>query len=323
MTSNDGSVPPVDLDLLADYLDDVLPAGPAAMVAHRIESDARWASAAERVRAATPGVTDMLRSTATEPMPDVLLDRILAALPEQMPGAASLGDAAAAQAVAGAHDAADARDVAGAHAADSDPRTRDGRDAPPARVISLDDRRRRSRWSGLAKVAAALIVLAGVGTGVGVGLNATTNGTNSSKSAATSAEGAPQRGAASGVVAQVTASGRDYGSELRATSGAPRPHVQGSAVPTPNTPGAGRGPGSDSAAVPGAPSALARLASGGLPTCLGQVQDQFSATPLKADFAYYSGTPAVVLTLSNATVVAVGADCGLPGRGTDVLATGR
>jgi hypothetical protein len=53
------------------------------------------------------------------------------------------------------------------------------------------------------------------------------------------------------------------------------------------------------------------------------VQDQFSAVPLKADFAFYAGTPAVVVTLANATVVAVGADCGLPGQGADVLATGH
>jgi hypothetical protein len=53
------------------------------------------------------------------------------------------------------------------------------------------------------------------------------------------------------------------------------------------------------------------------------LQEQFSAVPLKADFAFYAGTPAVVVTLSDATVVAVGADCGLPGRGTNVLATGH
>lgn len=312
MTSNDGTVPPVDLDLLADYLDDLLPAGPAAMVAHRIDSDARWASAAERLRATTPAVTDMLRTTNTEAMPDALLDRFLAALPDRMPVPASLDDASS------------AHDASGAHAADSDHRTRDGRDAPPARVISLDDRRRRPRWSGLAKVAAVLMVLAGVGTGIGLGFGlggTTTSATKSSSGAASTAE-APFRSSAGGNVTQVTASGRDYGGELSAAPKAPQPHVQSSAIPTPNTPGGG-GPASDSGSVRGAPSALQRLASGGLPACLAQVQDQFSAIPLKADFAFYAGTPAVVVTLSNATVVAVGAECGLPGRGTDVLATGR
>jgi len=309
VTSNDGTVPPVDLDLLADYLDDVLPAGPAAMVANRIDSDARWASAAERLRATTPVVKDMLRTTNTEAMPDALLDRFLAALPARMPVPASLGDAAS------------AHDASGADAADSDPRTRDGRDAPPTRVISLDHRRRRPRWSGLAKVAAVLIVLAGVGTGIGLGLHATTSATKSSSGAASTAE-APFRSSAGGVVTQVTASGRDYRAELSAAPTAPQPHVQSTAVPTPITPGGG-GPGSDSGSVRGAPKALQRLASGGLPACLAQVQDQFSAIPLKADFAFYAGTPAVVVTLSNATVVAVGAECGRPGRGTDVLATGR
>jgi hypothetical protein len=305
VTSNDGTAPPVDLDLLADYLDDVLPAGPAAMVAHRIESDARWASAAERLRAATPGVTDMLRTTTTEPMPDVLLDRFLAALPDRTPTPASLGDASGAEST-------------------GDDRTRlDGRDAPPARVVSLADRRRRPRWSGLAKVAAALIVVAGIGTGIGLGLHATTSATKSSSSVASNAESSPQRGAAGGLALQVTVSRHDYGAELTATPAAPQPHALSHAVPPQNPPSAAGGPGSDSASVPDAPSALQRLASGGLPACLAQLQEQFSAVPLKADFAFYAGTPAVVVTLSDATVVAVGADCGLPGRGTNVLATGH
>ena len=304
MTANDGAIPPVDLDLLADYLDDVLPPGPAAMVAHRIDADARWANAAERLRAATPAVTDMLRTTNTEAMPDALLERFLAALPDSTPAPASLSEAA------------------GARTADADERTSESRDAPPARVISLDDRRRRPRWSGLAKVAAALIVLAGVGTGIGLGLNSTTGATNSSGTAASNAESAPKR-AAGGVAAQVTASGRDYGRELSSAPAPQQPHVQSPAVPTPSAASGGGGPGSDSASVPGAPSALQRLASGGLSACLAQVQDQFNAVPLKVDFAFYTGTPAVVITLSNAAVVAVGADCGLPGQGTDVLATGH
>jgi anti-sigma factor RsiW len=305
VTSNDGTVPPVDLDLLADYLDDVLPAGPAALVARQIDTDARWANAAERLRGATPAVTDMLHATSTEAMPDALLDRFLAALPARMPIPASLGEAS------------------GAQAAGADPRPHDGRDAPPARVISLDDRRRRPVWSRLAKVAAALVVLAGVGTGIGVGLHGTTNATKSSGTAASNAEGAPQRGPVGGVAAQVTASGRDYGRELSAAPTAPQPHAQSPAIPTPNAASGGGGPGSDSASVPGAPSALRRLASGGLQACLAQVQDQFSAVPLKADFALYAGTPAVVVTLSDARIVAVGAECGLPGQGTDVLATGH
>ncbi len=302
MTSNDGTVPPVDLDLLADYLDNVLPAGPAAMVAHRIESDARWASAAARLRAATPAVTDMLRTTTTEPMPDVLLDRLLAALPERMPVPASLGDTSRADS-----------------ASDDRPR-RDAQDAPPARVISLDDRRRRPLWSGLAKVAAALIVLAGIGTGIGVGLHATTSATKSSSGVASNAEGAPPRAASGGALAQVTASGHDYGGDLTAAPTVPRPNVNSPAAPTPGSAG---GAGSDSASVPGAPSALQRLAGGGLPACLTQVQDQFGALPLKADFAFYAGTPAVVFTLNGGMVVAVGAECGLPGQGADVLATGH
>jgi anti-sigma factor RsiW len=298
VNSNDGTV---DLDLLADYLDDALPAGPAAMVAHRIESDPRWASAAERLRTATPAVTDMLRATGTEPMPDAVFDRFLAALPDRTPVPASAGD------------------LSGADAAGPDSRTRNGKDAPPARVISLDDRRRRSLWSGPAKVAAALIVLAGVGTGIGVGLHANSATKNSSGGAASSAEGRTLGGSA-GVVIEVT--GHDYGSELAAAPTA-GPQAQSPRVPAPNT-SLGSGLRSDaSPAVPGAPRALGRLASGGLTGCLAQVQRQFGAVPVKADFAFYTGTPAVVITLSNATVVAVGAECGLPGAGANVLAAGH
>jgi anti-sigma factor RsiW len=300
VTSNDGTASPVDLDLLADYLDDVLPAGPAAMVAHRIESDPRWASAAERLREVTPAVTDMLRITDTEPMPDAMFDRFLAALPDRTPVPASAGE------------------LSGADSVGADSRTRDCQDASPARVISLDDRRRRSLWSGLAKVAAALIVLAGIGTGIGVGIHATSSATKSSSGVASNAEGAPLRAGAGGVVPEITVSGRDYGSDLRFAPGPSRPYAQSPARPTP---GRAQGSGTDSASV--VPGALQRLANGGLPGCLAQVRGQFGAVPVKADFAYYAGTPAVVVTLSNATVVAVGAECGLPGAGANVLATGH
>jgi hypothetical protein len=305
VTSNDGTVPPVDLDLLADYLDDLLPTGPAAMVARRIETDARWASAAEQLRAATPAVTDTLRATHTEPMPDAVFDRFLAALP----------DPARTRAIAG--------ETAGTVPAGSDLRAGGNADARRGQVISLDHRRRRSLWSDLAKVAAAVVVVAGIGTGIGLGVHASTSGTKSSTSAASNAEGTPQRGAAGGVVTQVTVSGHDYGGELTVAPTAPLPRVQSKAVPTPNTPGGERAPSFDSQSVPGAPSALQRLANGGLPACLAQVQDQFGTMPLKADFAFYAGTPAVVITLSNGMVVAVGADCGLPGEGARVLATGH
>ncbi len=313
MTSNDGTTSPVDLDLLADYLDGALPAGPAAMVAQRIESDPRWASAAERLRAATPAITDMLRATGTEPMPDAVFDRFLAALPDRPSVPSSAGDVSAAD-TAGTH-------TAGANTAGTDSRTRDGQDGPPARVISFDDRRRRSLWSGPAKVAAALIVLAGIGTGIGVGIHATNSETKSSSAVASNAEGAPLRAGAGGVKPEITVSGRDYGSDLTAAPTAPQPYAQSPARPTP---GRAPGSGSDSASeVPGAPIGLQRLASGGLPGCLALVQEQFGAVPMKADFAYYAGKPAVVVTLSNATVVAVGAGCGLPGAGANVLATGH
>ena len=303
MTSNDSTVPPIDVELLADYLDGLLPAGPAAAVEHRIESDPRWASAAEQLRRATPAVTRALRDAYTEPMPDAVFDRLIAALPDRV-------DAAINEPTGRTADA---------------PATPDDRDAPPARVISLDrHRRRRSIWSDAAKVAAALIVLAGIGTGIGVGLRG--NGpTKSSSTAASSAEKAPQA-ASGGRAIPITVSGHDYAGDLTAapsSSSIPRPRVQSPNLPPPNRSTAGGAASTDSSGVPDAPAGLERLANGGLTACLAQLQQQFGAAPAHADFGYYATYPTVVVTLTNATVVAVGADCGLPGHGADVLATGH
>jgi len=51
------------------------------------------------------------------------------------------------------------------------------------------------------------------------------------------------------------------------------------------------------------------------------VSSEFSAPPIAADFAHYRGQAAVVFRLSTNREVAVGADCGLPGQGSDVLAS--
>lgn len=294
MTSNDSTTPPIDVELLADYLDGLLPAGPAAAVEHRIESDPHWASAAEQLRRATPAVTGALRDAYTEPMPEGVFDRLIAALPDRV-------DAAINEPIDRTADA---------------PTTPDDRDAPPARVISLDrHRRRRSIWSDFAKVAAALIVLAGIGTGIGFGLS---DGgvSKSSSTSAGSAEKAPSASSAGGVAIPVTASGHDYTGELtRARSTSPAPDVHSPNLPT-------NGAGTDSAA-PNVPPGLERLTNGGLPACLAQLQDQFGAPPVHADFGSYAGQPTLVVTLSGSDIVAVGADCGVPGHGADVLATGR
>lgn len=304
MTSNDSTVPPVDLDLVADYLDGLLPADPAAVVERRIESDPRWASAAEQLRLAAPAVAHTLRETGTEPMPDAVLDRLLAALPDH----------------AGASTISDER----VYAANAESTAHEDRNAPPAQVISLDHRRqRRSLGSNLAKVAAALIVLAGIGAGIGFGLQSN-GGIKSSSTAASRAEKAPQAASAGGAAIPITVSGHDYAGDLTATSSAPAvPRAPSPNFPEPNTPTAGAGAGTDSSSVPGAPAGLERLANGGLTACLAQLQQQFGAAPTGADFGYYASQPAVVVTLTSATVVAVGADCGLPGHGADVVATGR
>ena len=214
------------------------------MVAHRIESDPRWASAAERLRAATPAVTDMLRATGTEPMPDAVFDRFLAALPDRTPVPASAGD------------------LSGADSA--------GRRLP--------DARRSGRPAGardLTRRSTPAVALVGSGQG--------RRGADRPRGhrhrhrcrhpchhrhhqeferGGQQRRGRAAASGAGGVVPEITASGRDYGSDLMAAPTAPQPYAQS---PPPDT-----GPAlADPARIPrpgarGAP-ALQRLASGGLP----------------------------------------------------------
>jgi hypothetical protein len=299
MTSSDDARTPVDLELIADYLDGLLLSAGAEMVAQRIATDPRWAYAAQQLRSAQPVVTDALRSAgaATEPMPDAVLERILAALPEST-GRLEQAPVAAAGTV-------------------PEPRRH-------ARVISLADRRRRRTvfWGNLAKVAAALVVVGGIGTGIALG----TQRSSSNTSAGSNAPAAVSQGSGSQKVAGITidSTGHDYASDL------------GIGPPASAATFSGSGSGSGSATggrtvtpratnnlgsipVPRAESLLDRLAKGGLPACIAAVEQQFAATPTIADFAYYKQQPAVIFRLSDNKVVAVGPQCGL--TGADVLAT--
>jgi anti-sigma factor RsiW len=290
VTSNDGARTPVDLELIADYLDGLLLGAEAEMVARRIATDPRWAYAAGQLRSAQPVVTDVLRSAgaATEPMPDAVLERILAALPEfsdrveQVPAAA---------------------------AAVPEPRRQ-------ARAIPLADRRRRRTvlWENFAKVAAALVVVGGIGTGIALGTQHSSNTSAGSNAPAAASLGAKSANAA-GITTEST--GHDYGTDLGVgplpSSAALGSATDGNTVAPRATGGLGSIP------VPQAAAPLDRLAKSGLPACIAAVERQFGATPSLADFAYYKGQPAVIFRLSDNKVVAVGPQCGL--TGADVLAT--
>jgi hypothetical protein len=291
VTSNDDARTPVDFELIADYQDGLLLSAQAEMVARRIATDSRWAYAAEQLRSAQPMVTDVLRSAgaATEPMPDAVLDRILAVLPESSDRVEQVPVAAA--------------------AAVPEPRRH-------ARVISLADRRRRRTvfWENFAKVAAVLVVVGGIGTGIALGTQHSSNTSAGSNAPANASMGAKSANAA-GITTEST--GHNYGTDL-GIGPIPSAAALGSATDGHTVaPRATNGLGS--VPVPQAVAPLDRLAKSGLPACVAAVERQFGAAPSIADFAYYKGQPAVIFRLSDNKVVAVGPQCGL--AGADVLAT--
>ncbi|HEY7177089.1 MAG TPA: hypothetical protein VH442_19415, partial [Micromonosporaceae bacterium] len=296
VTSTDDARVPVDIDRLADYTEGLLPAAEAADVARLIARDARWARAAEQLRSALPEVADALAASAAvaEPMPDAVLDRVLRTLPNR-PDAAT-------HSVPG-----DRFDRAVAEPPN---------DSKITRVISLSaHRRRRQRvWASLARVAAALVILAGIGVGLGY---VTQHSGTSNTSGAANSESAPKAARAQRAPAPIPteASGHDYTGEL---SHAPAGLGGGNASPD------SMPPRSSAAGTPGSPPpTLSRLASGGLDACVAAVAAQYGAQPISADFAYFRSVPAVIFRFTNGLLVAVGPDCGLPGKGADAVATSR
>ena len=298
MTPIDGARAPVDLDRLADYLDGVLTGAEADAVATLIARDDRWASVAQRLRTTATLVTDALQAAgdADEPMPDAVFQRVLTALPHRVPTPA--GD----------------RTEDDGSPGQAEPRH--------ARVISIEERRRRRQtiWGNVAKVAAAAVVLAGVGFGLSHASQSSNSNSGSTASRAESAPKAPSQ--AFGAAAIPTqASGHNYGrADLKS---APVPQASpNSAVP--GTGGQAPNVATDSAGsrVPSSiPPALQRLANGGLSACVTAVTAAFGASPTSADFALYGDQPAVIFRLNDGRVIAVGPDCGLPGKGPVVLGT--
>jgi len=191
-------------------------------------------------------------------------------------------------------------------------------DSKITRVISLNDHRKRRQviWANLAKAAAALVILAGIGVGLGyVTQHSATSNTSSSGASNSEAEPKAAQGLRAPAPIPTEASGHDYTNEMaHALAGADGASVSPRAIP----------PRSFSAGTPGStPPALSRLSSGGLDACITAVASRFGSQPISADFAFYRGQPALVFTLANGLLVAVGPECGLPGTGADALATNR
>jgi hypothetical protein len=188
-------------------------------------------------------------------------------------------------------------------------------------VISLDDRRRRRPvWSTVAKIAAAIVVVAGLGTGLGF---VAKDIGGSSKSASTSnAASAPQ--AASGgafmSIQSIRASGHDYANDLQAVP------PQYSVGPAPLAHADTSKQSGGAASIPPetiprvVPPGLERLDAGGLAGCVAELVRQVGGTAQSADFAYYRGEPVVVIRVPGVGTFAVGAACGVPGYGIDLVA---
>jgi hypothetical protein len=274
---------PVDLDLIADYLEDLLPPEEMARVRRLVEQDPAWADTVAALTGARPVVASALSDYArqTPPMPAEVASRLDASL----------------------------RDLTGA-------------DAPTTRsVVDLAAVRRKrssravsSAW--LAAAAVLVVVLAGVGFALSQsrqgGQGSADSGAVAGKAPAYTEQALP--GVPSRPALSVTATGNDY-STLARHPLAPHPAF------TPNN--TRPGPASPGQAVTVAPELSPLLDPGTLNTCLSAVEAASGGTASGADFASYRGVPALIVTLSpDGEQVAVGGRCGQPGAGPDVIAHG-
>lgn len=330
MTHADGARPgahPVDLDLLADYLAGELDSASARRVEALVAGEPAWSASLSALRRADEAVRDSLAGVPAEPMPDDVVDRLMAAL------AATAGNSARRDArYAGAGPLPAVTGGGPGDGASTRPPTRTASGGPASWPGHRRRGRARGAWLGaIALVAVALI--AGIAflpslstsskstaSAPGAEPNSVTDrnaGNSGETSGAVTAPTVSPPGAPGGAFTAsvtVTASGIDY---TPATLG-------GTPVPAPIAPSLPRGGVEDAHkfATDSAP-ALERLADpASLNACLEQVTIAVGGPPTTADFARYQGQPAVIISVPSVhRTVAVGPDCGLSGSGADVLAT--
>jgi hypothetical protein len=173
-------------------------------------------------------------------------------------------------------------------------------------VVLLASRRRRARLA-LGAAAAVAVLAAGL-----AGLTALNDRITSSSGSASRPDSA--------VAGKNPALVPHHGGVPTAVSGTDYTHdtLAGAGVP-PIAPAFGGGQAQATADVP---AALARLAApDGLTGCLAAITAIEGGQATGADFARYQGQPALIVALTggSARVVAVGADCGLAGRGAALL----
>ncbi|MFI6129927.1 hypothetical protein [Micromonospora sp. NPDC051141] len=306
----------VDHDLLADYLGGALDGTPEqATVARLVEQDPAWRAAYADLAGALDLVhaelADWASSSAPE-LPVAVADRITAAL-------AGAGPAPAADHVP---------EPAGRDATPVTVPTQPGRTTRPPGTVTRPDRhtgpgRRTRRWARVAgPVALAAASVAAVGLGVG---RLSDTGGDSSTAGRPAGEAAPAAGAPYRTTGPAVRSGTDWtperlGRDAKAMSA--RPDMAGPSGAADNgreTPLA-----TDKYRV-GAVGGLDRLARPeALAACLTAIGAEHGAAPLTVelvDYARFQGSPALVVTFSDAGGArwawVSGPECGVPGSGAD------
>lgn len=306
----------VDHDLLADYLGGALDGTPEqATVARLVEQDPAWRAA----YAALAGALDLVHadladwaSSSAPELPVAVSDRITAAL-------AGAGPAPAADHVP---------EHAGRDATPVTVPAQPGRMTRPPGTVARPDRhtgpgRRSRRWARVAgPVALAAASVAAVSLGVG---RLADTGGDSSTVDRPAGEAAPAAGAPYRTTGPAVRSGTDWtperlGRDARAAS--VRPDMAG--------PSGASGSGRETPLAAdknrlGAVGGLDRLARPeALAACLTAIGAEHGAAPLTVelvDYARFQGSPALVVTFSDAGGArwgwVSGPECGVPGSGAD------
>jgi len=296
VTSTHSGGRPVDLDLLADYLEGALTPDEAAQIADLVDNDPAWAETLTALTAVLPLVNVQLSAYAAEtpPMPSELADRITTSLQALAP---------------------DADRRAAARPAPSRPA---GERPPAGRPPTASTPRRRrgfmqNRW--LQAAAVLIIFFGGLSVVIKLGSNSTSENSTTSGSAKAGAGSVapnlPDMSTRPGLV--LTASGKDYNSATL-TGTVPAPAFTAHLAAPSGGEAAPRAPAS-------VPTPLSRLLDpSALNDCLTAVEATTGGTTTSVDFASYQGQPALIVDINTpATVVVVGPDCGLPGRGADEI----
>jgi len=279
---------PVDIELLADFSEGLLPPDEASAVQARVDADPEWADTLALLRASGPAVASALASYAEatdDPMPTDISDRLAAALiAERAPAAPRLSD-------------------------QRPPRSSAATGPPASRKPPGRRRSRHTAWSRGALVAVAVLVVAGLGLFAKFGISPEATSNSKTTAASGSDAAAP---ALPGLM--ITASGTNYTSLLTPFAA--------SATPTNPliVPHATRSPAGINGPALGSPSTLEHvqpvldrlLNPATLRACLTKIEGLAGGTAQSVDFATYEGTPAIVVVLdSPSSAIAADSNCDL------------